>query len=133
MISTVTTIDNRKFLKEAVRDYLEEYKIERYKREQEEKIEKNVQNLLFEQALSLDDIASGFSVDPFSGEKINMAEVTPPVTKKYAMAKGKKLPKDDRVQIANPFKQVPQDQSAPSTARYRRGEGGGGERRARGY
>lgn len=95
MISTVTTIDNRKFLKEAVRDYLEEYKIERYKREQEEKIEKNVQNLLFEQALSLDDIASGFSVDPFSGEKINMAEVTPPVTKKYAMAKGKKLPKDD--------------------------------------
>ena len=37
------------------------------------------------------------------------------------------------MQIANPFKQVPQDQSAPSTARYRRGEGGGGERRARGY
>ena len=98
MTNAVSTIDTRKFLKESVKSYIEEYKTERYERESkarnEARIEKNIQNILSEQTLSLDDIAKGFSVDPFTGEKVKMEEVTPPPSPKF-VAKGKTLPSKD--------------------------------------
>lgn len=98
MTNAVSTIDTRKFLKESVKSYIEEYKTERYERESkarnEARIEKNIQNILSEQTLSLDDIANGFSVDPFTGEKVDMTKVTPPPSAKL-VAKGKTLPSKD--------------------------------------
>ena len=91
MTTSIAMIDSNAVLKEAVKNYIEEYKQNRYSHEEkvrlEVKVSKNIKNILSEQnSISLDDIAAQVSIDPFSGQKVNMKEVVPLEGPRYAVA-----------------------------------------------
>jgi len=119
MTTSIATMDSRDFLRESVKEYIKEYKNERVlkeKRLEEIRVDENINRILSEQSISLEDIRSNLSVDPFSGKKINMTAVTPPETAKF-ISKGLKTPKEKGAPAIIPRTKDDVDQMAANAAK----------------